>query len=160
MYYFSSLKTDTKMSYPVGHFNGKLDAKGRLMISSDFKEQMGTQTEEGFVLRPNAGKRCLELFTRKDWDEVQEKFRTSLSAFNPKHEAVIRKYNDGARFAKLDAAGRLQIPKELMDKGFLNKEVIITSVTTKMEIWDKNLYEAAVESINDEEYQEILSGIK
>ena len=148
------------MSYPVGHFSCKLDAKGRLMIPSDFKEQMGAQAEEGFVLRPGSNKKCLELFTRKDWDEVQEKFRTSLSPFNPQHEAVIRKYNAGARPAKLDAAGRLQIPKELMDKGFLSKEVIITSVTTKMEIWDKSLYEAALDSLDDEMFLQILSEIK
>lgn len=148
------------MSYPVGHFNCKLDAKGRLMIPSDFKEQMGAQAEEGFVLRPGSNKKCLELFTRKDWDEVQEKFRTSLNPFNPQHEAVIRKYNAGARFAKLDANGRLQIPKELIDKGFVTKDIIITSVTTKMEIWDKNLYEAAVESLDDDVFMQILSDIK
>lgn len=148
------------MSYPVGHFNCKLDAKGRLMIPSDFKEQMGAQAEEGFVLRPGSNKKCLELFTRKDWDEVQEKFRTSLNPFNPQHEAVIRKYNAGARFAKLDANGRLQIPKEMIDKGFVTKDIIITSVTTKMEIWDKNLYEAAVDSLDDEVFMQILSDIK
>ena len=148
------------MSYPVGHFNCKLDAKGRLMIPSDFKEQMGAQAEEGFVLRPGSNKKCLELFTRKDWDEVQEKFRTSLNPFNPQHEAVIRKYNAGARFAKLDANGRLQIPKEMIDKGFVTKDIIITSVTTKMEIWDKNLYEAAVDSLDDELFMQILSDIK
>ncbi|MBQ6770531.1 MAG: hypothetical protein IJP44_06065 [Bacteroidales bacterium] len=148
------------MSYPVGHFSCKLDAKGRLMIPSDFKEQMGAQAEEGFVLRPGSNKKCLELFTRKDWDEVQEKFRTSLNPFNPQHEAVIRKYNAGARFAKLDANGRLQIPKELIDKGFVTKDIIITSVTTKMEIWDKSLYEAAVESLDDEVFMQILSDIK
>lgn len=148
------------MSYPVGHFNCKLDAKGRLMIPSDFKEQMGAQAEEGFVLRPGSNKKCLELFTRKDWDEVQEKFRTSLNPFNPQHEAVIRKYNAGARFAKLDANGRLQIPKEMIDKGFVTKDIIITSVTTKMEIWDKNLYEAAVDSLDDEMFMQILSEIK
>jgi len=148
------------MSYPVGHFSCKLDAKGRLMIPSDFKEQMGAQADEGFVLRPGSQKKCLELFTRKDWDEVQEKFRTSLSPFNPQHEAVIRKYNAGARPVKLDATGRLQIPKELMDKGFLTKDVIITSVTTKMEIWDQALYKAAVESLDDDTFLQILSEIK
>ena len=145
------------MSYPVGHFSCKLDAKGRLMIPSDFKEQMGAQAEEGFVLRPGSNKKCLELFTRKDWDDVQEKFRTSLSPFNPQHEAVIRKYNAGARFAKLDANGRLQIPKELVDQGFVTKDVIITSVTTKMEIWDKNLYDQAINTLDDEEFFNILS---
>lgn len=144
------------MSYPVGHFNCKLDSKGRLMMPSEFKEQLGEQAEEGFVLRPGLFDRCLELFTRKDWDDVQDKLRTSLSQFNPEHAAVIRKYNAGARFAKLDATGRLQIPKELIEKGALVKDVIISSVTTKMEIWDKSLYEATVNDIDNASFLQIL----
>ena len=148
------------MSYLVGHFNCKLDAKGRLMIPSEFKEQLGTQVEEGFVLRPGLHVTCLELYTRKDWDEVQDQLRAAFSQFNAKQEAVLRKYNAGARFVKLDASGRLQIPKDLIEKGALVKEIIITSVTTKMEIWDKDLFEAAVESIDEEMFMQILSEIK
>ena len=47
------------MSYPVGHFSCKLDAKGRLMIPSEFKEQLGAQVEDGFVLRPGLHVTCL-----------------------------------------------------------------------------------------------------
>ena len=145
------------MSYPVGHFTCKLDSKGRLMVPSEFKEQLGAEIEEGFVLRPGLHATCLELYTRKDWDNVQDKLRASLSQFNPKHDAVLRRYNAGARFAKLDASGRLQIPKELLEKGSLVKEVIISSVTTKMEIWDKNLYDQAINTLDDEEFFNILS---
>lgn len=145
------------MSYPVGHFTCKLDSKGRLMVPSEFKEQLGTQVEEGFVLRPGLHATCLELYTRQDWDNVQDKLRASLSQFNPKHDAVLRRYNAGARFAKLDAAGRLQIPKELLEKASLVKEVTISSVTTKMEIWDKNLYDQAINTLDDEEFFNILS---
>lgn len=145
------------MSYPVGHFTCKLDSKGRLMVPSEFKEQLGAEIEDGFVLRPGLHATCLELYTRKDWDNVQDKLRASLSQFNPKHDAVLRRYNAGARFVKLDASGRLQIPKELLEKGSLVKEVIISSVTTKMEIWDKNLYEQAINTLDDEEFFNILS---
>ena len=132
----------TKMSYPVGHFNCKLDAKGRLMIPSEFKEQMGEQVEEGFVLRPGLHATCLELYTRKDWDEVQAQLRASFA---------------GARFVKLDATGRLQIPKDLIEKGALVKDVIITSVTTKMEIWDKERYDQSINELDDEEFFNLLS---
>jgi len=149
------------MSYPVGHFNCKLDAKGRLVFPSEFKEQLGNQVEEGFVLHPGLRDECLELYTRKDWDDLQDKLREQLSQFKAKQEAVLRRYNAGARFAKLDGSGRLQIPKELIETGKLEKDIIITSVTTKMEIWDKNLYEEAIaNSLTDEEFFNILENIK
>ena len=150
------------MGYPVGHFNCKLDAKGRLMLPSEFKEQLGEQVEEGFVLRPGLFENDhLELFTRQDWDFEQEKMRVQLSRFNKKHEAALRRYNEGVRFAKLDASGRLQIPKDLIETGRLEKDIIITSVTTKMEIWDKSLYEKSiVTSLTDDEFFSILENIK
>lgn len=144
------------MSYPVGEISCKLDSKGRLMMPSEFKEQLGNQVDDGFVMRPGLFDKCLELYTRKDWDEVQEKFHNSLNPFNPQHAAAMRKFNAGARFAKLDANGRLQIPKELMDKGYFVKDIVISSVTTKMEIWDKALYEEALNAIDDEAYLQIL----
>ena len=70
---------------------------------------------------------------------------------------MLRKYNSGARFVKLDAAGRLQIPKDLIEKGSFVKDIIITSVTTKMEIWDKNLYDQSINELDDEEFFNLLS---
>jgi len=149
------------MSYPVGHFSCKLDAKGRLVFPSEFKEQLGNQVEEGFVLHPGLRAECLELYTRQDWDELQDKLRNQLSQFKAKQEAVLRRYNAGARFAKLDGSGRLQIPKELIETGKLEKDIIITSVTTKMEIWDKSLYELSIANdLTDDEFFDILENIK
>ena len=145
------------MSYPVGEINCKLDAKGRLMLPSEFKEQLGAQIDDGFVMRPGLFDKCIELYTRKDWDDVQDKIRASLNPFNPNHAAVIRKYNAGARFAKLDVTGRLQIPKDLMSKGYLVKNVVITSVTTKMEIWDKDLYNRTNDELDEDLYMKTLS---
>ena len=131
------------------------------MFPSEFKEQLGNQVEEGFVLHPGLRAECLELYTRQDWDELQDKLRDQLSQFKAKQEAVLRRYNAGARFAKLDSSGRLQIPKELIETGKLEKEIIITSVTTKMEIWDKSLYELSIANdLTDDEFFDILENIK
>ena len=93
-------------------------------MPAEFKEQLGEQVEEGFVLRPGLHATCLELYTRKDWDEVQDQLRAAFSQFKAKQEAVLRKYNAGARFVKLDGSGRLQIPKDLIDKGALVKDLV------------------------------------
>ena len=146
------------MSYLVGHYNCKLDAKGRVLVPSEFKEQLGGQVEEGFVLRPGLHAHCLELYTTKDWFAVQDQLRASFSQFNKKQEAAMRRYDAGSRFVKLDASGRLLITKDLIEKASLTKDIVITSVTTKMEIWDKELYEQSInEDLSDEEFFALLS---
>lgn len=143
---------DKKMSYPVGYFECKLDSKGRLLVPSDFKEQMGEQVEEGFVLRPamNSKDCFLELYTRQDWDDMQNELKSKVNRFNPAHLAALRAINDGARFIKLDASGRLQIPRDLVLKGSLNKDVVISSETLKLEIWDRDLYNKAMKAADNE----------
>ena len=150
------------MSYPIGHFNCKLDAKGRLMLPAEFKEQMGEQAEEGFVLRPSLfdNSTCLDLFTRRDWDEQQEKLRKEFSIYDEEGISALRYLNQGVRFAKLDSSGRLQIPKDLMERGGLVKEVVVEALANKMEIWDKDRYEASVAAIDKQKLFEILRNIK
>ena len=138
-----------------------MDDKGRFVFPSEYKEQLGNQVEEGFVLHPGLRAKCLELYTKQDWDNLQDKLRDQLSQFKAKQEAVMRRYNAGARFAKLDGSGRLQIPKDLITTGNLEKDIIITTVTTKMEIWDKDLYHQSIANeIDDKEFFSILENIK
>ena len=146
------------MGYLVGHYNCKLDSKGRVLVPSEFKEQLGDQVEEGFVLRPGLHAHCLELDTKQDWFAVQDQLRAKFSQFNKKQEAAMRRYDAGSRFVKLDANGRLLITKDLIEKASLSKDIIITSVTTKMEIWDKDLYEQSLnDDLSDEEFFNLLS---
>ena len=141
----------------MGHYNCKLDAKGRVLVPSEFKEQLGDQVEEGFVLRPCMHAPSPELYTKQDWNEVQDQLRAKFSQFNKKQEAAMRRYDAGSRFVKLDASGRLLITKDLIEKASLTKDIVITSVTTKMEIWDKDLYEQSInEDLSDEEFFKLL----
>ena len=149
------------MSYPIGHFNCRLDAKGRLMLPSDFKEQMGEQADEGFVLRPSLfdDSICLDLYTRRDWDEQQLKLRARFNIYNEEGIQALRFLNEGVRFVKLDASGRLQIPKELMERGGLSKDVVVEALANKMEIWDKNRHQKSVAAVDKKKILEILSTI-
>ena len=149
------------MSYPIGHFNCKLDSKGRLMLPADFREQLGELADEGFVLRPSLfeGEKCLDLFTIKDWEEQREKLRASIKIYNKIAIDAMRFVNDGVRPVKLDSTGRLQIPKELMEPAGLSKEVVIEALANKMEIWDKERYEQTISTIDKEKMLEFLNSI-
>ena len=138
------------MSNPTGTFNCKLDAKGRLMLPADFREQLGSQAEEDFILRPGLHGTYLELYTVSDWNRRKE-ILIKVNTFDRKKLDIMRKYLDGVRRVKLDASGRLQIPKDLLERSELCKDVVIDSMFTNMEIWDKTKYEERVNAISTEE---------
>ena len=131
------------------------------MLPAEFKEQMGEQAEEGFVLRPSLfdHSQFLDLYTRKDWDEQQEKLRGKFNVYDEEGVEVLRFLNEGVRFVKLDANGRLQIPKDLMERGGLLKEVVVEALANKMEIWDKDRYQKSVSGIDKKKILEILKTI-
>ena len=141
------------MSNPTGTFTCKLDAKGRLMLPADFREQLGDQAEEDFVLRPGLHGTYLELYTINDWNRRRD-ILMQVNTFDRRKLDIMRKYLDGVKRVRLDASGRLLIPKELLERSALNKDVVIDSMFTNMEIWDKAKYEERVSAISTEELAE------
>jgi MraZ protein len=131
------------------------------MLPAEFKEQMGEQAEEGFVLRPSLfdNSQFLDLYTRKDWDEQQEKLREKFNVYDEEGIEALRFLTVGVRYVKLDANGRLQIPKDLMERGGLYKEVVVQALANKMEIWDKERYQQSLSTIDKKKILEILKTI-
>ncbi len=144
------------MSYPIGSYHCKLDAKGRLMLPADCKDQLGEIAEQGFVLRPGLFNKCLELYTMNDWLKNQNKLK-SLNQFVKSNVEFIRKYNAGAKQVKLDSTGRLLIPKNLISDGGLHKEVILTSLTANMELWDKDTYQEEINRFDADEFGKLAT---
>ncbi len=163
MQYLCPVLTKTAMSNPTGTFNCKLDSKGRLMLPADFREQLGNQAEEDFVLRPGLHGTYLELYTIEDWNRRRE-ILMKVNTFDRRKLDIMRKYLDGVKRTKLDASGRLQIPKELLDRSGLDKDIVIDSMFTNMEIWDKAKYEERVNEIDPETLaqgvEELFSGLE
>ena len=150
------------MSNPTGTFTCKLDSKGRLMLPADFREQLGSQTEEDFILRPGLHGDYLELYTNSDWNRRKE-ILMQVNTFDRRKLDVMRKYLDGVKRVKLDASGRLLIPKDLVERHGLTKDIVIDSMFTNMEIWDKTKYDERVNSITTEELaqsvEDLFSGL-
>lgn len=150
------------MSNPTGTFTCKLDSKGRLMLPADFREQLGSQTEEDFVLRPGLHGDYLELYTNSDWNRRKE-ILMQVNTFDRRKLDVIRKYLDGVKRVRLDANGRLQIPKDLVERHGLAKDIVLNSMFTNMEIWDKTKYDERVNAISNEELaqgvEDLFSGL-
>lgn len=126
------------------------------MLPADCKDQLGEIAEQGFVLRPGLFNKCLELYTMNDWLKNQNKLK-SLNQFVKSNVEFIRKYNAGAKQVKLDSTGRLLIPKNLISDGGLHKEVILTSLTANMELWDKDTYQEEINRFDADEFGKLAT---
>ncbi len=128
----------------LGTYEAKLDAKGRFMFPAPYKTQMGKETQNGFVVKRSIFKKCLELFTMEQWQE-ETAMVSKLNMFKKKNADFVTKFMAGVKPVELDGTGRILLPKDLLTYGGITKQIVLTSVVNRIEIWDKEAYERAVD---------------
>ena len=132
------------MQHLVGTHECKADTKGRIMMPIAIKKQLAGNMANGFVLKRAVFNTCLELYPIKEWEHLMEKVN-GLNRFNKKNNDFIRRFTAGVKTVEMDVSGRLLIPKDLVNYAHISKEVVVSSTVNILEIWDKSLYEDAID---------------
>ncbi len=118
------------------------------MLPASLKKQLGS-IENGFVLKRSVFQPCLELYPMEEWNAMMLKVN-KLNRFVKKNNDFIRRFTAGVKIIEMDSAGRLLIPKDLMLFSKIEKEIVLSSAVNIVEIWDKDLYENAIENATDD----------
>ena len=132
------------MQHLIGTYECKADAKGRIMLPIAIKKQLAEANPVGFVLKRAVFNPCLELYPIKEWLGLMEKVN-SLNRFNKKNNDFIRRFTAGVKTIEMDVSGRILIPKDLVLHSKILKDVVVSSTVNILEIWDKSLYEKAID---------------
>ena len=114
------------------------------MLPSPLKKQLASVLDGGFVLRRSVFQKCLELYPMSEWQVLMQKIN-KLNKFKKKNNDFIRRFTAGVKMVEVDVNGRLLIPKDLTVFANISKDIVITSVVNIIEIWDKELYEQAID---------------
>ena len=128
----------------LGTYECKVDSKGRFMFPVQFKGQLGDAVKQGMVIKRSIFKKCLELFPMENWQE-ESKMVNKLNMFKKKNAEFATKFMAGVKPIDLDGTGRLLIPRDLISYSGITKEIVLTSVANRIEIWNKTAYEQAVD---------------
>lgn len=128
----------------IGEFDCKLDAKGRLVVPSALKRQLPNVEQDGLIVNRGFEKN-LVIYTREEWDKQAAKI-ARLNTFTAKNRAFIRQFMRGATMLTLDAAGRVLLPKVLLDYAGISGEIVLACQFDRIEVWAKSAYE---EMMND-----------
>jgi MraZ protein len=87
---------------------------------------------------------CLELYPMQEWDVMMQKIG-KLNRFNKKNNDFIRRFTAGVKIVQIDSAGRLLVPKDLVQFAAIEKEIVLSSAVNIIEIWNKDRYEQAID---------------
>lgn len=137
------------MNTIIGTYECKVDSKGRLMLPNALKKQLNASLQEGFVLKRSVFQQCLELYPMQEWNSMMQKIN-KLNRFVKKNNDFIRRFTAGVRVIEIDATGRILVPKDLAVFASVAKDIVLSSAVNIIEIWDKDLYEKAIDdSVGD-----------
>ena len=115
----------------IGEHKQKMDTKGRVVVPSKFRDELGNQV----VVTKGLGEDCLYAFSRESWEKVTEKLN-ELPMTNMKVRNFNRFFLAGASNLEADKLGRVLVSSALREYALLDKEVVWVGVGNRMEIWD------------------------
>ena len=116
----------------MGEYNHTVDSKGRLIIPSKFREELG---ESFVVTRGMDG--CLSIFSQESWQDFEQKLSTLPLATSKEARTFTRFFVSGAATCELDKQGRILVPATLREYAGLTKDVILAGSLDHIEVWSK-----------------------
>ena len=118
----------------VGQYDHALDEKGRVVLPAPFRAFVA---ERGYVTLLDG---CIGLWSSEDFRAVAEKWKSESEASRISMR-VFRKLMNSVHEVKLDSAGRITLPKELLEELSFTSHVVVSGLFDRVEIWPKEAYE-------------------
>ncbi len=127
----------------VGKHFRTIDSKGRIFIPVKFREDL----VKGVILSQGFGGRCLFMFSKEGWKNMEEKIKSKkVSEINTLE--FSRWFSSSASEESLDQQGRTRIPPELIEYAGIKKDIVIVGQPDRAEIWDKEAWLKYYEKID------------
>ncbi len=131
----------------MGEYHHSIDEKGRLIIPSKFREELG---ESFIVTRGLDG--CLFVYPMHEWNQIVAKLK-NLPFTKKDARSFMRFFLSGATVCGFDKQGRVNIASPLINYAGLNKDCIVIGVNDRLEIWSEEnwnkFFEAKESDLSD-----------
>lgn len=132
----------------MGEYQHSIDDKGRLIIPAKFRDALG----QSFVVTRGLDN-CLFVYPQKEWSAMEQKLK-ALPLMKADARAFTRFFLAGATECELDKQGRVNIPGNLREHAGLEKDCVIIGVSSRVEIWSKENWEA-YSNLSEQSFNEI-----
>jgi len=123
----------------IGEYHHNIDEKGRLIIPSKFREEIGNSF---VVTRGLDG--CLFVYSLVEWEKIVKKLRT-LPFTKKDARTFTRFFLASATVCEFDKQGRINLINSLTLYAGIKKECVIIGVNDRLEIWALDKFDNLME---------------
>jgi MraZ protein len=132
----------------IGEYQHNIDQKGRVFMPVRFREELG----EHFIVTKGLDS-CLFVYSMAEWQSLESKIRALPLS---KARNLQRFFFSGAAELEADKQGRVLIPQNLRDYAGFAKDVMIIGASSRVEIWDRQKWNALCDSITPESVEQAM----
>lgn len=118
----------------IGEYHHNIDEKGRLIIPSKFREEIGNSF---VVTRGLDG--CLFVYSLVEWEKIVAKLK-KLPFTKKDARTFTRFFLASATVCEFDKQGRINLVNSLIEYAGIKKECTIIGVNDRLEIWALDKY--------------------
>ncbi|MDR1132748.1 MAG: division/cell wall cluster transcriptional repressor MraZ [Synergistaceae bacterium] len=113
-----------------GNFEHKLDSKGRIVVPSCFRGELGEH-----IVITSMEKKCVSAYSEKNWQSVVD--RIEANALKSSSGSDLMRIVMSISFAiDVDSTGRILLPEKMRSDVGIVQDVFIVGNNKKIEIWD------------------------
>jgi MraZ protein len=131
-----------EMAEFTGTYNATIDDKGRIVLPSAFKREMGDLASKPLVIERNMFKECLDIYPEEFWNDRVKAFKNTLDPFDEEDDEFLQFFYENFKKVEMAANGRINIPSDSLDYGKLKKNVRLIGMGKSIRIWDIGIYES------------------
>ncbi len=128
----------------MGEFHHNIDEKGRLVIPTKFREELGNE----FVIARGIEK-CLYVYSMTEWEKLVNKLNT-LPFTKKDARTFTRSFFSGATVCEFDKNGRINITSPLVSYAGLTHECVVIGVNDRLEIWSSEGFANFMDANSDQ----------
>jgi MraZ protein len=140
-----------------GHYEHSLDSKDRLTVPARFRAALA----DGVVLSAGLDP-CVEVYPTAEYSRFEEQVLGELNPLSRKGRMMRRRFHGRSHDETLDSAGRVHIPKHLIEHARLEEGAcVVIGVADHLEIWNAgawNDHDAEIDETATEIAEELAGG--
>jgi len=115
-----------------GQYEHSLDSKDRLTIPARFRAAL----DEGVVLLESLDP-CVAIYPVSEYARFAERFLAGLNPLSRKGRMMVRRFHAHSHDESLDSAGRVRLPRHLIEHAGLEGPCVVVGVDDHLEIWSR-----------------------
>ena len=131
------------MNMFIGEYHHTIDEKGRIIIPSKFREELGNN----FIVTRGI-ENCLFIYSLENWAKITDKLN-SLPFTHKDARTFNRFFMSGATDVELDKQGRINLPSPLISFANLVKDCVIIGTGDRLEVWSEESWDQFFQSTKD-----------